>query len=222
MRPRRVVMQAGGLIRNERIVVPTVPQPGHHLLEFARTRIALGVHVMRIAVEIQRFIGGVGGHQIPAGTPAGEMIQRGELARHVIRLVIAGGHGGDQTDALAHHCQRAEQGERLEQAGTRHARGHRPTGRSQTIGNEHRIELRGFGNAHHLAVMVEHQRVGTGLRMTPRRHMVAGGHQECAQRQLTWRAHRSAPRTAAMSLLTATSRNITPIRQKSLCTCSPT
>jgi hypothetical protein len=63
--------------------------------------------------KLQRLGGGVRGHQIPAGRRR-QVIERGEFARHMVRLVVAGGRRGDQADALGHRAQGREQGQRFE------------------------------------------------------------------------------------------------------------
>jgi hypothetical protein len=44
------------------------------------------------------------------------VVERGELPRHVVRLVVAGAGGGDQADVFGHRLQRRQQGERVERS----------------------------------------------------------------------------------------------------------
>ncbi len=75
---------------------------GHDLGELVGAVVALGVPVVRVAVEVQRLDLHAGGDEVPAGAAAADVVERGELARDVERLVVARRGGADQPDALGH------------------------------------------------------------------------------------------------------------------------
>lgn len=95
-----------------------------------------------LAVEVVRLRLAGGGDHVPAGALAREMVGRGELARHVAGLVVGGGDGADQADALGHRRERRQQRERLE-AGDARGAVLRARGRiadAHAVGQEHGVE----------------------------------------------------------------------------------
>ena len=60
------------------------------------------------AVEIERLGQLPRGDEIPSRTPAADVIERSELARNMIGLVVARRHGGDQADVFRHHRERRQ------------------------------------------------------------------------------------------------------------------
>ena len=105
-------------VAHEGVVGPGVPESRHHVVELARAAVALAVLHVLVEPEVERRVRVGGGDDVPAGTAAAEMVERGEAARDVIGSVERGRAGGDQADALGDLRQRREQRERLE-------RGHR-------------------------------------------------------------------------------------------------
>jgi len=132
----RPVKLAAGLVPDEGVIRPAVPQALHNLLELAGPGVTLGMGNMRIAAEVAGLGGGVGCHQVPAGTAAREMIERGVLACHMVGLVVTGGGRGDQANALGHHAQRREQGQGFEIHRPGAATGQCITGGGNAVGNE--------------------------------------------------------------------------------------
>ena len=78
----------------EGVVVPAVPQALHHMRKFASAIVALGMDVHALAAKIGGFRALVGGDEVPARAAVADMVERGEFAREVIRLLIGGGGGG--------------------------------------------------------------------------------------------------------------------------------
>jgi hypothetical protein len=147
---------------------------------------------MLLATEIQRFGGVVGRHQVPPRSPAGQVIQRGEFARDVIRLVVAGGGRGDQADMFGHHTQRRQQGQRLEVVRTRHAAGDVTAGRRHAVGEKHRVKPGRLGDLRQVFVVGEIQPgIGRYVGVTPGRDVVPGGHQKSAEFELTSHGQKS-------------------------------
>ena len=68
----------------------------------------------RSAAEVVRLGVLARGDQVPAGAAVADVVERGELARDVIGLVVGRRRGRDQADALGHHRQRRQQRDRLE------------------------------------------------------------------------------------------------------------
>ena len=103
MHPRGIPEDAAFLIADEGVFRETVPKPGHHIMEFTRTRIAFGmVHMFRHA-EIARRIGVGGGDNIPPCPPGADMIQGGKAPRDMIGRIIGSGGRGDQPDPFRYH-----------------------------------------------------------------------------------------------------------------------
>ena len=155
MHPRRVHEDAAGLVADEGVVGEAVPEAGDDVEEFARPLVALAMRHVLVMAEIQRGIGVGGGHEVPGRAPAADVVQRGELPRHVPGVVVGGGRRGDQPDPLRHHGQRREQGQRLE-AGDRVAalqRLDRHVQHGVVVGHEEGVELRRLqrlDEAHHV------------------------------------------------------------------------
>ena len=115
------------------------------------------------------------------------MVQRGKLARQRVGVVVGGGGRTDETDALGAQGQRRQQQQGVEQAGGSLLAALRA---DQGIGQEHRIELGGFGQARCIGIEFEiGQRLGIGTRMAPRALMVTAAHEEEVQVQLAWARH---------------------------------
>src|SRR5215471_10064435 len=91
---------ACGTVPNEGIVIPTIPEPAHHIREFDRTVVTLAMFIMLGATEIPGFRLVGGGDHVPAGTPMANVVERRKLACHVVGLVVTGGGGRHQADPL--------------------------------------------------------------------------------------------------------------------------
>jgi hypothetical protein len=101
-------------VANESIIREAVPQARHHVVELARASIALAMLHVFVEPEIERSVGIGGGHDVPAGAPAADMVERGKSACNVIGRVERGRAGGDETDMLGRAGECREQRERLE------------------------------------------------------------------------------------------------------------
>ncbi len=130
-------------VADEGVIRPGVPKPRHHVVELARAGVALAVLHMLLQPEIERRVRIGGGHDVPAGAAAAEMIERGEPPGDVIGRIEGGRAGGDQADMLGHLRQGRQQRERLE-------RGHgvaalegveRHVEHGHVVGHEEGVEL---------------------------------------------------------------------------------
>ena len=101
-------------VADEGVVGETVPEPGDDVVELARADVAGVVIHLLVVAEIQRGIRVGGGDDVPAGTAAADVIERGEAAGDVVGRVEGRRGGRDEADALRHGGQRGEQRERLE------------------------------------------------------------------------------------------------------------
>ena len=190
-------MQLGGVevlaavgVAQEGVVLPAVPQPQHHVMEFSRARALRVLHVF-VQAEVLGLALTAGGDQVPARAAAADLVQRGELARHMIGLVVGGGDGGDQADLLGDGGQRRQQRERLEVVAARGARQGRQVGvaHADRVGQEDGVELGGLGAPGQIHVVAEvHGRVGLRAGVAPGGDVVAGLHQEGAELDLARRA----------------------------------
>src|SRR3546814_566938 len=120
------------------------------------------------------------------------MVERGEAARDVERLVIGGGRGGDQAEMLGDGGQRRQQRERFERRGCGAAlqRVHRHVQEGQMVRHEQRIEpalLQLAGEP--LVVREAEVRVREGARIAPRAGMDTRRPQEGAEAELAWSGH---------------------------------
>ena len=79
---------AAVLVADESVVFPTVPQAGDDLGELHRTVVAIRVRVMLLAAVVEGLGLVVRRHQVPAGTSAADLVQRGELPRQRIGLAV--------------------------------------------------------------------------------------------------------------------------------------
>ena len=188
----RIEIDAAGLIANKRIVGPTVPQPRHHRMEFPRAGITGGVGEMLVAAEVVRGFGVAGGDHVPPRAPLAQVIERGEAASDVERLVISGAGGGDQTDPAGRPGQRREQRERFERGDRMAAlqRVGRHVQHRQVIGHEERIETRGLQPLRQPPDQREVEiGVGHRTRIAPRAGVDRDRAHERAEVELTCLAH---------------------------------
>ena len=159
--PGRIEKLAAGFVMRQRIVLPAIPKPLHHVQIFGGNLIP---HVMRGMLRLA-VIGCTafqpGGHDVPARAPAADMVERRELPGNVIRLAIAHGERAHQADMLGDARKRRENGDRLEpvevmRAGLR--------GDEDAIRDEQKIEFPGFGELG-LALIIAKICAGAGLRV---------------------------------------------------------
>ena len=145
----RIEEDARRLVAHEGVVLPAVPQPAHHLDEFRGAAIALVIVGRRVVVEILCLHRRYRGDDVPAGTAAAQMVERGELPRDVKRLAVGGRERGDKADALCRHRQGGEQRDRLKARGVgkpaERARRFVVLANSDRVGKEDHVELSSLG-----------------------------------------------------------------------------
>ncbi|MET3591510.1 hypothetical protein ABID26_000889 [Mesorhizobium shonense] len=81
MQLRGVEIESAFGVADEGIVRKTVPQTGHDIVEFARPVVAFVVLEMPVEAEIQGCVGVRRRHDVPAGAPTADVIQRSETTR---------------------------------------------------------------------------------------------------------------------------------------------
>ncbi len=190
---RRIEKHAVLDVADPGIVRPTVPQPRHHVIEFARPAIALAVLHVVVHAEIQRRIGIGGGDDIPAGAACRKMIERGETARDVIGRVEGRRAGGDEADALGDLRQRRQQRERLERGRGVAAleRVDRHVQHRHVVGHEEGVELCPLQRLDALLEMRQIEiHVRPCARIAPGAGVNARRPHESAEVELTGRSHR--------------------------------
>ena len=111
-----VGVDARRLVADLRAVLPAVPEPDGHVDELRRPPVALPVSRIVVEPEVLRGVPPGRGHDVPAGPAAADVVQRGEPAGQVVRLVVRGRRGSDEPDPAGHPGQRGEQHGRLERA----------------------------------------------------------------------------------------------------------
>ena len=140
--PGRVGVDTRGLVADLGTVLPAVPQPDGHVDELGRAPVALPVAGGVVKTEVLRGRLGRGRDDVPAGPAAADVIERGEPAGEVVRVVVGGGRGGDQPDPAGHPGQRGEQDGRLERAARTVFR---VAPQRRAVGQEDRVEGAAFG-----------------------------------------------------------------------------
>nr|GEU28526.1 hypothetical protein [Tanacetum cinerariifolium] len=143
----RIGQHAARLVVHQRPILPTIPQSCDNLMKFTGPLIALGMAHVLVAAKVGRFGRVVGRDQVPSRPALGDLVERRELARHRVRLVVRGGGGADQADPLGRCGQRGQQRqgfERRDVSRQRHA-----------VGKEHGVQARCFRIAHLLAEYLE-------------------------------------------------------------------
>ena len=102
----RIEIAAVGAVAQEGTLLPAVPEPVDDIGELFGPRVTIRMRDESVMIEVQRGRGIGRGHEIPAGAPAAQPIERGELPGHVERLVVTGRHRRDETDPRRHRRQR--------------------------------------------------------------------------------------------------------------------
>ena len=101
-------------VADERVFGETVPETGHDIVELARAAISLIVVQMILEAEIESSVRIGGGHDVPAGAPSADVVERGEAPGDVIGLVEGGGRRRDEPDALGRAGKSGQEGQGLE------------------------------------------------------------------------------------------------------------
>src|SRR5205807_1332667 len=100
---------AGLLVAEPRVVLPAIPQFGDHVGEFVRARVPLPVQYLAVAAEVPGRLVTRGRDDVPAGPAMADVVDRGERARQVVRLLVARRSRCDQADPASPDGDRAEQ-----------------------------------------------------------------------------------------------------------------
>ena len=153
-------------IIDDGVVRPAVPQRRHHLHELLAAGVAVGVADLGVAAIVACRRGEPRGDDVPADPPVADVVERGELAREIVRLSVGGRGGGDQADPLGRGRQRAERGDRLQ---PRAAGMGNVVAQRQLVGDEDRVEQPGLGPARDVLVVADvRQRQRRGQGVAPR------------------------------------------------------
>ena len=155
--------QAALLVAQEGVIRPGVPQSRHDIEELAATPVAGVVLDMFVEPEVHRLVRVAARHEVPARPAVADVVERGELAGHMVGFVVGGGGGGDQPDAFGDHGEGRQQRQRIEggHGGAAPQGRHGHVEKRQVIGHEERVELgllQRPGEAHEVADV----RVGVG------------------------------------------------------------
>ena len=145
---RRIEEQAARAVEDEGVVVPGVPQRVHHVDELAGLLVAQRVRRQGGMAEIARGVVVGRGDDVPRRPPGRDVVERGELAGHVVGLGEAGRDRAAQADARRGAGQRGEQRHRLE-----HVHEHREAApgvqvlgpRRRRVGDEEQVEASALG-----------------------------------------------------------------------------
>ena len=181
MRSGRAYWPLGAVV-DDRVRRPAVPQRLDHGHELLAAGIAVGVADLARAAVIARRRREPRGHDVPGGAAVADMVDRGELARQVERLGIGGRGGRDQPDMAGRHAERRQHGDRFEPGARR-----LPDilGKRQLVGEKDRVEQRRLGPLRQILVIADvGQRQRRGVRMPPRRLVVAAAVHKQVQMQL--------------------------------------
>ncbi len=175
---------AAVLVIGEGVVFPGVPQALDHIQVFLGDAIA---HGMGWVLGFTEVIGGAaepGGHHVPTGAAAADMVQGGKLARHLVGLGVADGHGGDQADIRRQRGQCRQNGQRLETVEVMRAGFGMDM---QAVGDEHKVKFGGFGQ---LGLLLVERKMGAGiwlrLQVAPFAPAVADAMHHGPQFQMPW------------------------------------
>ena len=107
--PARVEECPGGTVPWERVLLVGIPQALADPDELQAAGVAGVVVEVLVAAEVRRRARVAAGHDVPAGPAAGDEVQGGQPAGDVERVVVGGGHGGDQTEVLGADRQGGQQ-----------------------------------------------------------------------------------------------------------------
>lgn len=165
----------GSPVVQDGFVLPGVPQAGHHVHEFVGAVVPFVVTEVGVDPEVLRLAVVDGGDHVPRRAAARQVVERGERARHVERLVVGGRVGGAQPDlrrGLRQHPENHTEVQ-LDRAGAvMHGLAYRSAvdaGHGQAVVEEHQVEATLFELAADLRVVgrVQVPVFGRGCRHEP-------------------------------------------------------
>ena len=184
----RIEEIAAGLVEQIRIIAQAVPQALDDIDVFARALVALRVRHLRRQAEAFRFPVRARGDQVPAGAPAADVVERGELARQVERVQIGDGGSGHQADMSGGAGEGGQQGQRLKiirQGSACQQRG-RAFGKAHRVGKEDGVELAPLGHAGQVLQRFQLRCFGRiDIGMAPGGNVMPDTLQKCAQTHLS-------------------------------------
>ena len=170
--------------RPGRVVLPAVPELGDDVEELVGPVVPLGVRrasSSRLKLRARRR--GRGGDDVPAGPAAADVVERGEPAGQVERLVVGRGRRGDQSDVLGHRGDRRQQGRSARGLGRSSGRRCRPERRA--VGEEDASRACRARRSGRAPGSARRPRAATGRsRVPPGGLVVADAHQEGVEVQL--------------------------------------
>ena len=120
----------GARVRDHGVVVPRVPQRPGDLDQLGGPLVALLVRQEAAAAEVLPGERVRAGHQVPRGAPAGQDVERRELAGQLPRLVERRVDRARQPDPVGDRGQRREHGQRVRAGPRRRGRGSAPCARA--------------------------------------------------------------------------------------------
>ena len=195
-----IVINTAFLVVEERVFLPTVPQPGDDVVELDRALVTQRMVDVIIETKVAAFIFDLRGDQIPADASVADVIHGQEAARDIIRFVERRGGGRHQTDMRGDRRKRGDQrgGFQLDDAiqprQIAPPPGHRPAARYRDrILEENHVEAGALGGLCQLHVLAKiHVHCWHRVRMPPAGEMVAWRAEKSAEFQLpSWFAHRA-------------------------------
>ena len=136
--------------------MPGVPQLGRRGQERPGPIVAVGLSQVAATAEVLPGEGVPGGDHVPRRAAAGQVVEAGELAGYLIRLVERGVDRAGQPDVLGHRGQGGQDGEGVRPADHVEVVD-RPVllAQPQPFGQEHEVELASLGGLRELAERVE-------------------------------------------------------------------
>ncbi len=132
---------AAFLVAREGVGLVGVPQPLGDLNVFERPPVTGLVVVVLVAAVVARRPGVTAGDDVPAGPAAADVVERGQPAGDVERLVVGGGDRTHQADVAGVHGDRGQQRQWLEPA---EVVVRRVRGDELAVHDEDVVELRGL------------------------------------------------------------------------------
>ena len=175
---RGVEIAAAFLVANERIVIPRVPQTGDDVEKFLGTAIARLVIDELVTAEIFRFEIALRRNDIPAHSPLGDVIERGESTRQIVGFVIAGGGRRDETQTPGPLRDRRDLDQRLQHFDpavvAQRIDIQRRRAQSPAVGPKDEMNFSTLGRLRHSFPLIDVETAADpGLRMPPAASVVA-------------------------------------------------
>lgn len=107
---------AGGLVADDRAVLPAVPEAGDDVDDLGILRFGVHLGRQRAPAEVGDLGFGARRHREDAGAAAAREVERGDCRREVEGLGVRGGDRRDEADPAGHGGQRGKGQQRVEPA----------------------------------------------------------------------------------------------------------